>query len=550
MLVLLTLFLLACSQENSIGSDDSLTDEDVVDSCNYTAPQLSEPQNPQKVNITAISKYEGNTSCIDLPEPQNGVLELDEGCYKGCLEVSGSLKITGKGSDKTLIFCEEISAEAAFSGVDAHLEISGVSINSVSKGIDLDGVSSLSLTGCAVYNCVKGGISGCIEGEDCSSQINISGCRISDVKEDPENSIGYGITSGSGKVQIKDSSFENLYSFAGAVWDGGELSIENSVIKNILGNSTNFQGVAVYAESSDVTMKKVRIENVGTSFIFLETESGKQSKAVLEDIFLKGFLENESEQGGIVLDGNMEVNLTRVSVKESRGSGIFGNGVKIDAQDVLIEDVSSDPTTENGFGIVLFETEAQFERLSVSGAEKAGVLVDGLSEVFLKDLEITYTKADPVNGEFGIGAAVQDGALLTMENGTLSGNREAGVMAVGAEVILNNIEVKDTLPRKCVANGGCTFADGVPFGHGVSLYSDSKLSFQNVFISGNSNGFNLESSVAERLGGTAFFLDNSSAVNAWNINDLSNLEEAFDGVTFCNNKSIFTTDVQPVRESF
>ena len=548
---ILVLLIAGCSQARNKETYDNEINDDFRDICSYQSPEITNPENPGLIEIQNIEKYNDDLSaCVELPGPEEGVIELSRGCYKGCLNFSGTLKITGKGASETLVVCEDKSAEAAFSGVNADVQINSISISSQTRGVSLEGGSSMTIRDSAIVNCVRGGVRGCLEGDQCDSDVKIINSLIADIDPGSEGTVSYGITIGKGRLEINDSKLEGFHSFAVAVWGGGTLSIENSLIRNIYGVSGDFHGVGVYAENSDITLGRVKIENVATSFILSENNDDNIRKAELQDIILIGGANSSGEQGGIVLDGNLEVELARVSISESRGNGIFGNAVRIIAQDIKVIGVSSDSTTENGFGIVFFDSQAEFERIMVKEVEKAGILVDGNSQISVRNIQISGVKADQINGEFGLGAAVQNGALLELENGIISETREAGIMAVNAELILKNVEIRDILQRKCSEDGYCTFADGVPLGHGVSLYSGSKLSFQNVFIVGNSNGFNLESSTAERLGGEAFFIDNNSAVNAWNIDDAESLEKAFDGVTFCNNKSIFTTDVQPVREGF
>lgn len=549
-LVIVSLFLCRCTYETPLDNDASHT---VVDrnnnQCEYELIEPLKPESPAEAKVNNTQKYSYEVEdCKDLPEVRSDILELETGCYKGCLEVSGYLKISGKGSDKTILICEDAAVEAAISGINVDLEVRNISINSAVKGIDLDGKSSLRVIDTAIYDCRKGGISGCIKGDECTSEFSVKNSLVSDIKKDSENSISYGITIGPGNLQIKNSYLKNFHSFAIAVWDKSNLVLENTAVENVYGETGDFHGVGVYGFNSNVIAEKLSVKDVATSFIYVDAPEKKQKKVELKDTILSGLAERINEQGGLVLEGAIEAQLSRVKIESGRGNGIFGNGIELTATDVRILNINSDRNTASGFGIILFNSNAEFERLGVSGAENAGIYIDGLSEVSMKELFINDIRSDPENGEFGIGLAIQDGVSLAVENGVISRTRECGIMVVNAKLTLSNVEVTDINPRECFENGQCLFADGIPFGHGISLFSDSELSFKDVFINGNANGFNIESSKVNKLGGTVFLTNNKSAVNAWNIVNPLNLEEAFKDVTFCDNQSVFTTDVQPVRD--
>ena len=81
-----------------------------------------------------------------------------------------------------------------------------------------------------------------------------------------------------------------------------------------------------------------------------------------------------------------------------------------------------------------------------------------------------------------MGAAVQDGASLSFKNGIVADNRESGILAIGADISLENVAVKNTLPRSCTENGNCIFAPSTDFGHGISLYASSLLRFGSIIL--------------------------------------------------------------------
>ena len=263
-------------------------------------------------------------------------------------------------------------------------------------------------------------------------------------------------------------------------------------------------------------------------------------------------LETSEEQGGIVLDGKVNACFERVLVENSRGNGIFSRGALLYAEDLTINSVFSDGPGNNGFALQLVDgSESFIKNLSVVSAEKAGILLDGICSADIEEFEILSTKSDRYSGEYGVGAGVQEGAELSMKNGVVSDNREAGFLILDSEVSLDNVEIKNTKSRECMKTGTCFFAPDVDFSDGISLYSSSVLRFDSITLAQNRNGLNIENSEVFGSGTKEIFFNrNITAVNAWNISDFNKLEENLANSQFCGNESVFTADLQPVRDDF
>ena len=136
-----------------------------------------------------------------------------------------------------------------------------------------------------------------------------------------------------------------------------------------------------------------------------------------------------------------------------------------------------------------------------------------------------------------------------MKNGVVSENRESGILVLNSELSLENVEIRETKPRECSKYKNCVFAPDTDFAHGISLYSSSVLRFNSITLTGNNNGLNIEGSDVFGFGGKEIFFNrNTTAVNAWNINNFNELENNLSNSRYCGNDSIFTADIQPVRE--
>ena len=552
---ILFLFLSGC-ESNSVVQDNEAVVDDESQTCDITGIKPDPPLDPVLPEVDEIPEYSGGYSnCKKLPEINNGELELGEGCFKGCLRISGELTLTGAGSDKTVIFCDDKKKNGVIELIQgSKVIVQDLTISGSTRGIFIEPESSLTVSNVAISNVVKGGINVCNGEAVCQSDTTVKGLKISNVIPDKESGVSYGISMSPGILTIKNSKLSGFSSFAIALWGGVsnkvESVVENSVISDIYGGKTAFEGTAVYSEGlSELNIRTTEIKNAAVSFIYVSSDTVKSSEIFLEDVSMYNITAQDKEQGGLVFDGNIHAVLKRMEMADTRGYGIFSKGAVIDGSDISISGVSSDMNGENGFGIALFDgSSSVLNRLRIEKGTVAGFFMDGICKAQIGNFLIKDTGSDAL-GEFGIGAAVQEEAELIMDTGIIDSNRESGMMVYNASVTALNVDVRDTGPRKCYIEKNCGFAPGIPFGHGISLYHGSVMSFSGITVSGNSNGINMESSeISRKYDGKMSFIGNANAVNAWDIEWLSELEKALEGSVFCGNGSIFTTDTQPVRD--
>lgn len=548
-------FLLTCDRDSDAIVKETVDEDDQP--CNTVEIIPDPPVNPVLPDVSEIPEYSGDyDNCKDLPQIKDGRLILGEGCFKECVSVAEKLEISGAGSDKTIIICDDPEKNGVVEvQKSSEVIVRNLSISGKTRGVFVNNNSKLQIENSVIFNVVKGGINVCAGESTCQSEVTVTGSKICDVIPDAQSGVSYGISMGPGKLVVKNSILRGFNSFAVSLW--GETSgkivadINNAAISDIYGGETDFEGTAFYAEGSlEVSIKKMSIENVAVSFIYVSAlDQTESTKVVLEDVTAENITVSQKEQGGLIFDGNIDAEMKRVQIIESSGYGIFSKGAGITAVDVTISGVSPDMTDENGFGMALFDgSSSTFSRLDIRNATMAGILMDGKCSSIINDFVISDTRSDS-HGEFGIGVAIQENAEIIMDSGIIDSNRESGLMAVNGKIELKNVEISNTMQRKCNEEKECSFAPGIPFGHGISIYQQSEISFQNISVFNNNNGINIESSVIMPTGaGQAFFIKNASAVNAWNIENFQTLETAFKNADFCDNGSIFTTDVQPVRE--
>ena len=532
---------------------DELYDEEIED-CAENAVSYQKPELPEKPEIAEIKKYGRNSDCIPLPEAENGKLILGDGCFSGCIKAEKELYISGKGAENTIIVCNDEENQAVVEvAPNAEVAIENISLSGNVRCVFAGNGSRTTVKNSVFSHCTKGGINICPDESGCRADLTLTDSFIGDINE-AASGISYGISFGNGSLSVSGSRIEGVNSFGIAVWgESGNLNkinIENSVISGVYGGLRSYEGHGFYAENSaDITIKKSSVSDTATSFIFVSSESDEINLKLI-DFTAENMLETIDEQGGVVLDGKVKGCFERILIEKSRGNGVFSRGAVLYAEDITVKSVFSDGLGENGFALQLVDgSESFIKRISVNSAEKAGFLLDGHCSADIEDFEIVSTKSDSYTGEFGVGAAIQNGAVAVMKNGIFSENRETGILAVSAEISLENVEIKNTLPRKCTESERCIFAPKTDFGHGISLYSSSLLRFDSMVLFNNNNGLNIAGSEVRSFGSKKlFFGNNMTAVNAWNINDFNMLEESLSNSSFCGNGSVFTSETQPVRD--
>jgi hypothetical protein len=558
LLIASILFLLSCSdktKENSEMPDSNNQDHEV--SCGNTEINYDKPVLPVEVNVPEIKKYSGEVAeCMEMPSFNNGKILLKQGCYKGCLFVEGTAEIIGAGTEKTLIVCNDNEKEGVVEIAEKSVvTLKNLSLNGITRGIYVGSESMLNIENIAIYNVMKGGVNVCGDSDSCNSSVTALSILINDIRTD-ESKISYGISMGPGSLHIEDSKLSGFNSFGISLW-GTENSlikavIENTVVSDVTGGSREYEGHGIYGENKvDVTISKSLISECSSTFIFISGAGEKPSVKIM-DLVADTIVEGEKEQGGIVFNEGINASMEKILIKNSKGNGVFVKDSDVNAQDVTIAGVSHDGFGENGFGVMLFDSSRTFfNRISVTDSEIAGILMDGKCCTEIENFYISDTKPEKDTLEYGIGIAVQDGAELKLKKGVVERNRECGVIVISGNLQLKDVLIRDTLPRKCQEKGICVFAPGIPFGHGISLYNDSKMVFNEIYLHHNSNGINLESSeIVSEDKGSANFTGNINAVNAWNIKDYFALEKNLENAEFCDNDSVFTTDMQPVRDRF
>jgi hypothetical protein len=144
--------------------------------------------------------------------------------------------------------------------------------------------------------------------------------------------------------------------------------------------------------------------------------------------------------GGVLIASGLRI-------ERATGVGLLvgSEGAAVEAQDLVVIDTQTLSDGTGGGGIELIQGGVlNATAVVVSDNHGVGMLVGSDAVAYLEGLEITGTHPEP-GGLFGRGLSVQDDGMVTVRDGWIAGNREAGVfVANGASAELFTVFVEAT----------------------------------------------------------------------------------------------------------
>ncbi len=121
---------------------------------------------------------------------------------------------------------------------------------------------------------------------------------------------------------------------------------------------------------------------------------------------------------------------------------------------------------------------ARLQSVLVAAATSYGLRVNGdAAKMYGTSLVVAATQPNPANGEIGDGAVIENGAVVTLKDVRLSGNRTLGLVVVGEKTTVDasRLLVDGTLARK---------SDG-KFGVGVATFGGATLTLHDARLAAN-----------------------------------------------------------------
>jgi hypothetical protein len=158
---------------------------------------------------------------------------------------------------------------------------------------------------------------------------------------------------------------------------------------------------------------------------------------------------------GLVVWAGADAMISRSRIERTGFAGVIVDESTLEATDLVIAEPGAHPTADDrgGFGLVVQRrSTAAMERAEVVRARYAAIGVGfGGSVLDARDVLVHDTESGRGDG-FGGGGLVQNASSsVRIENGVFERNRDATIIAWGADVRteLIRVRVSDTLPRSC-----------------------------------------------------------------------------------------------------
>ncbi|MEM1415008.1 MAG: hypothetical protein AAGH15_08920 [Myxococcota bacterium] len=266
-----------------------------------------------------------------------------------------------------------------------------------------------------------------------------------------------------------------------------EVQLDDVVVRNTLPQESDGAGGRGLNVQTGARLTLVRGLVVGNQEVGVSA-GGAEAEVRLEDVVVRDTLPRESDGTlgrGLNVEFGASLTFARGLVVGNRELGVsaLGAGTEVQLDDVAVRDTrprESDGTLGRGLNVE-FGVSLTLARGLVEGNREFGVFAAGAeTDVQLDDVVVRDTQAQESDGARGLGLTAVAGARLTLARGLVTGNREAGVFATGAEteVQLDDVVVRNTLPVE---------SDGTD-GRGLHVQLGASLKLVRGIVEGNRSG--------------------------------------------------------------
>jgi hypothetical protein len=172
--------------------------------------------------------------------------------------------------------------------------------------------------------------------------------------------------------------------------------------------------------------------------------------------------------------------LTAIAMQRTTGAGLrIQTPQQVLATDLRIDDTQPDPDGEFGRGIYLTDgARLSLDGASLSGNRRTGILMlDAGTTIDAENLVISATQPNASDQLFGRGLDIEDGASGTLRRAVLRGAHDAGIYISGngTRMEAEALVVEDTQPL--ASNGG--------FGRGIAVSDGGQLTLRGAMVRRN-----------------------------------------------------------------
>jgi hypothetical protein len=257
------------------------------------------------------------------------------------------------------------------------------------------------------------------------------------------------------RATVRRALFDrNTETSAWALGAGTRLTLSHVVIRDTRARSgTGQHGQGLVAQEGAVVDVSRALLAGNRSSAVSGLDPG--TRVILADLVVRGTRGQELDQrfgSGLVISGGAEAEVLRALFERNTTDGVRATqaGTSLSLSDVVISDTRSQELDGMfGIGLVVGEgARAEATRTILVENRYAGLVAFGQgTEADLDDLSVHDTLGQELNGLGGRGVEVVLGASVTLERAALERNRDVGLFVFGAgtDVSASNLTVAETM---------------------------------------------------------------------------------------------------------
>lgn len=419
----------------------------------------------------------GSIAEAAIGAPGGTVVALGKGTYDEVVAVPSGITLHGACVAETVIASTSPSQDLGTveavgdGGVVRNLRVTGgvrqgIRATSAGRSLHLDGVvvDTVFFAGMVAAN------GGRITGE---------GVVVRDTVAAPDGSFGRGlVVQDAAAIVLQRAVIERNGEVAAYVSGAGaSIELTDATIRSSRGKHDGQRGNALMVQAgATATLTRVAIDDArDVALVAIQASTLTLTDVVVRDTRPRG--DGTLGRGLAALSG-AQVTGARLLFERNRDMGISAReaGTVITLSDVIVRDNAS-RALEGRFGRAVNSQDGAKVTITrahlVRNRELGAAAAD--AELILEDVVIRDTEADEEDDEFGRGIAVQSLARLTVRRALIERNRDLGIGAfLYAEVTLEDVVVRDTRGR-VLGN----------FGRGVDAEWGSRVTGTRLHLVGN-----------------------------------------------------------------
>ena len=417
--------------------------------------------------------FAGIRSAIAATRDPATVIAVAKGRYAEPWFAAGSVEVRGACAGETIIETPPMTATTTISVLGGDVALRDLSITGPARGIELSG-GTLELRGVFIDDTWERGIRISNGAHLVADELVVRGVDGSGVGQNGEGLI----VDRSGSAVVRRSSFDRNHGInVLVIGEAASLDIAESTIIDtmpVVSSGRYGYGLAAWM-GSQVTMDAMVFDGNGAVAILVSSNASAQLvRSLVRDTV---GAPNEAAGAMVVQDGaTADVSETLFERSVAVAFHAVGDGTTANLRDIIVLDALARPA-DRGFGIgATLGAHLIGERLWIDGSRAGAILVHG-GIASLSDVQIRNVRGRTLDDRQGRGLSVQAGGSVQLERATITGAREGGVgvLGVGTSIEARDLEVRD---------GFGEASDG-RFGWGVLVEAGSIASFARSRMTNN-----------------------------------------------------------------